>query len=298
MRPTTAVADVLEQAHDVTQPLIRDAVARLVPSIRDVVSYHLGWTDVAGNPTAVKGGKGIRTALATLSAEASWADASVGAPGGVAVELVHNFSLLHDDLMDGDVERRHRPTAWSLWGPSVALLAGDALSTLATDVLLRSPNPAAPAATLALCEATAEMIAGQADDLAFEARRSVSVEECMGMSTAKTGALLGCAASIGAILAGPPRHRAGVARFREAPGGGLPGDRRPSRDLGRPRHDRQTHRQRHPPAQKVDAHRGRPDRRGRRGQRAGRFAVRYQTSVGVAQRGVDKRPDRRYAGVP
>ncbi len=204
MRPTTAVADVLEHARDVTQPLMRDAVARLTPSIRDVVSYHLGWTDAAGNPTAVKGGKGIRAALATLSAEASWADAAVGAPGGVAVELVHNFSLLHDDLMDGDVERRHRPTAWALWGPSVALLAGDALSTLASDVLLRTPNPAAPQAALALCEATAEMIAGQADDLAFEARRSVSVEECMGMSTAKTGALLGCAASLGAILAAAP----------------------------------------------------------------------------------------------
>ncbi len=204
MRPTTAVADVLEHAREVTQPLMRDAVARLTPSIRDVVGYHLGWTDAAGNPTAVKGGKGIRAALATLSAEASWADASVGAPGGVAVELVHNFSLLHDDLMDGDVERRHRPTAWALWGPSVALLAGDALCTLATDVLLRTANSAAPAAALALCEATAEMIAGQADDLAFEARRSVSVEECMGMSTAKTGALLGCAASIGAILAGAP----------------------------------------------------------------------------------------------
>jgi geranylgeranyl diphosphate synthase, type I len=204
VRPTTAVVDVLERARDVTQPLMRDAVARLTPSIRDVVSYHLGWTDADGNPTAVKGGKGIRAALATLSAEACWADAAVGAPGGVAVELVHNFSLLHDDLMDGDVERRHRPTAWSLWGPSVALLAGDALSTLAADVLLRNPNPAAPAAALALSEATAEMIAGQADDLAFEARRSVSVEECMGMSTAKTGALLGCAASIGAILGGAP----------------------------------------------------------------------------------------------
>ena len=95
---------------------MRDAVARLTPSIRDVISYHLGWTDAAGNPTAVKGGKGIRAALATLSAEASWADASVGAPGGVAVELVHNFSLLHDDLMDGDVERRHRPTAWASGG--------------------------------------------------------------------------------------------------------------------------------------------------------------------------------------
>jgi len=204
VRPTTAVADVLERARDVTQPLMRDAVARLTPSIRDVVGYHVGWTDADGNPAAVKGGKGIRAALATLSAEATWADASVGAPGGVAVELVHNFSLLHDDLMDGDVERRHRPTAWALWGPSVALLAGDALCTLATDVLLRAPNPAAPAAAQALCEATAEMIAGQADDLAFEGRRSVSVEECMGMSTAKTGALLGCAASIGAILSAAP----------------------------------------------------------------------------------------------
>ena len=89
-------------------------------------------------------------------------------------------------------------------GPSAALIAGDALSTLAIDVLLRTPNPAGPAAAAALVEATSEMIAGQADDLAFEARRSVSVEECMGMSTAKTGALLGCAASIGAILAGAP----------------------------------------------------------------------------------------------
>ena len=204
MRPTIAVAEVLERARGVTQPLMRDTIARLNPSLRDVVSYHLGWTDASGNQAPAKGGKGIRSALATLSAEATWADAEVGAPGGVAVELVHNFSLLHDDLMDGDVERRHRPTVWALWGPSVALIAGDALSTLAIDVLLRTPNPTAPAAAAALVQATSEMIAGQADDLAFEARRSVSVEECMAMSTAKTGALLGCAASIGAILAGAP----------------------------------------------------------------------------------------------
>jgi geranylgeranyl diphosphate synthase type I len=139
-----------------------------------------------------------------LSAEATWAGAEVGAPGGVAIELVHNFSLVHDDLMDGDLERRHRPTVWALWGPCVALLVGDALATLATEVLLGSANPAGAAAAAALGEATAEMIAGQADDLAFEKRRSVSVEECMAMSTAKTGALLGCAASIGAILADAP----------------------------------------------------------------------------------------------
>ncbi|HUB71487.1 MAG TPA: polyprenyl synthetase family protein [Acidimicrobiales bacterium] len=202
MTPISAVGDVLERARDVTQPLMREAVGRLAPSIRDVVSYHLGWTDADGGPVEGKGGKGIRPALALLSAEAAWAEADVGAPGGVAIELVHNFSLLHDDLMDGDRERRHRSTVWALWGPGVAILAGDALSNLATDVLLKTDNPAGPAAAAALGEATAEMIAGQADDLAFEKRQSVSIEECMAMSTAKTGALLGCAASIGAILAG------------------------------------------------------------------------------------------------
>ncbi len=202
MKPTTAVAEVLDKARDITHPLMRKAVATLVPSIREVVSYHLGWAAADGTPVDVPGGKGIRPALAMLSAEAAWAAPEVGAPGGAAVELVHNFSLIHDDLMDGDRERRHRPTVWTVWGPSVALLAGDALSTLATEWLLSAPSPNAPAAAAALAKATAEMIAGQADDLAFERRRSVSVEECMAMSTAKTGALLGSAASIGAILAG------------------------------------------------------------------------------------------------
>lgn len=210
--PSTAVAEVLERAREHTQPLMREAVERLVPSMRSVVSYHLGWSDHKGRPTEVAGGKGIRPALAVLSAEAAWADAAVGAPGGVAVELVHNFSLVHDDLMDGDRERRHRTTVWALWGPSVAILAGDALSTLATEWLLSLPNPCAPAAARALGEATAEMIAGQADDLAFETRRYVSVEECTAMSTAKTGALLGCAASIGAVLAGAPTATIGALR--------------------------------------------------------------------------------------
>jgi len=202
--PTNSVAEVLERARGLTMPPMREAVDRLAPSIREVVSYHLGWTGADGSPTPVKGGKGIRAALPILSAEAAWADAEVGAPGGVAVELVHNFSLIHDDLMDGDLERRHRPTVWALWGPAVALIAGDALSTLAIEVMLGCGNQAGPAAARALGEATAEMIAGQAMDLAFEKRESVSVEECMAMSTAKTGALLGCAASIGAVLAGAP----------------------------------------------------------------------------------------------
>ena len=134
-------------------------------------------TSVGPTPTAnrrpITGGKGIRPALAVLSAEAAWADAEVGAPGGVAVELVHNFSLIHDDLMDGDLERRHRPTVWALWGPVVAHPGRRRFGQRwPPRCCSAATNPARPAAATALGEATAEMIAGQADDLAFEKRQS------------------------------------------------------------------------------------------------------------------------------
>jgi geranylgeranyl diphosphate synthase type I len=188
------------------------AIDRLAPDIRRLATYHLGWTDVEGRPVGAPGGKGIRPTLALLSAEAAWADASVGVPGGVAVELVHNFSLIHDDIIDEDTERHHRPTVWSVYGVGPAIIAGDALETLAHQVLLEASPTTGAAASAALAEATAEMISGQSDDIAFEKRRNVSVEECMAMSAAKTGALLGCASSIGAVLAGAPPATVGALR--------------------------------------------------------------------------------------
>jgi geranylgeranyl diphosphate synthase, type I len=210
--PTTTVPDVLERARQSVQPALIAAVDSLAPDVRKLVRYHLGWIDAAGNAVRGDGGKGIRSALAMLSAEAAWADATVGVPGGVAVELIHNFSLLHDDVIDGDRERRHRPTVWAVYGIGPAIIAGDALVTLAHQVLLSVPAELAMAATACLTEGTAAMIAGQADDISFETRREVSVEECMAMSAGKTGALLGCAASIGAVLAGAPPATVGALR--------------------------------------------------------------------------------------
>ena len=98
---------------------------------RQVAAYHLGWVEADGRETsAVSGGKALRPALALLSARAAGAPAEAGIPGAVAVELVHNFSLLHDDLMDGDVQRRHRATVWAVWGASTAILVGDAMLAL------------------------------------------------------------------------------------------------------------------------------------------------------------------------
>ena len=202
MTPTSGVPEVLASSRTRIAPAMRRAVERLSPDIHRLASYHLGWTDRSGSPVGAPTGKGIRPTLALLSAEAVWADAEVGVPGGVAVELVHNFSLIHDDIIDGDHERHHRPTLWSAFGVGRAIIVGDALENLAHQVLLEASGTTGPAASTALAEATSAMIAGQADDIAFEHRRDVSVEECMAMSAAKTGALLGCASSIGAILAG------------------------------------------------------------------------------------------------
>jgi geranylgeranyl diphosphate synthase type I len=210
--PTLGVPEVLARSRQVINPAIAAAIERLAPEIRRIAAYHLGWTDSAGHPINGPGGKGIRPALAMLGAEAAWADPDVGVPGGVAVELVHNFSLIHDDIIDIDTERHHRPTVWSVYGVGQAIVAGDALQVLAHQVLLESSQQTGPAASAELAEATAAMIAGQSDDIAFETRRDVSVEQCTAMSAAKTGALLGCAASIGAVLAGAPSATVGALR--------------------------------------------------------------------------------------
>jgi geranylgeranyl diphosphate synthase type I len=210
--PTIGVPELLARSRRVIGPAMTAAIERLAPEIRRLVSYHMGWTDMAGNPVESPGGKGIRPTLAMLAAEAAWAEPEVGVPGGVGVELVHNFSLIHDDIIDTDAERHHRPTVWAVFGIGPAIVAGDAMQVLAHQILLESPTGRGAAASVALADATAAMIAGQADDIAFETRRDVTVEQCMAMSAAKTGALLGCAASIGAILAGAPEATVGALR--------------------------------------------------------------------------------------
>jgi geranylgeranyl diphosphate synthase type I len=210
--PTTDVPEVLARSRAAVAPAMEAAIARLAPDIRRLATYHLGWTDRDGRPVGAPGGKGIRPALALLSAAATWAPTEVGVPGAVAVELVHNFSLIHDDIIDEDRERHHRPTVWSEFGVGPAIIAGDALENLAHQVLLEASPDQGAVASAVLAEATASMIAGQADDLAFETRRDVGVDECTAMSAAKTGALLGAAASIGAILAGAPEATIGALR--------------------------------------------------------------------------------------
>ncbi len=196
------VTALLERGRTLSAPVLRAAVDRLAPPMDTVAAYHFGWIDAAGNPSAGDSGKAVRPALALLSAEAAGAAPEVGVPGAVAVELVHNFSLLHDDLMDGDEQRRHRDTVWKVHGPAQAILVGDALFALANEILLEQGTVEAGRATRRLTLATRKLIDGQAQDISFEHRERVTVEECLEMEGNKTGALLACACSIGAVLGG------------------------------------------------------------------------------------------------
>ncbi|MEU8350964.1 MULTISPECIES: polyprenyl synthetase family protein [Streptomyces] len=199
---TADVAALLARGRTLATPVLRAAVNRLAPPMDTVAAYHFGWIDAQGRPSDGDGGKAVRPALALLSAEVAGAPPETGIPGAVAVELVHNFSLLHDDLMDGDEQRRHRDTVWKVHGPAQAILVGDALFALANEILLELGTVDAGRATRRLTTATRKLIDGQAQDIAYEHRERVTVEECLRMEGNKTGALLACAVSIGAVLGG------------------------------------------------------------------------------------------------
>jgi len=201
---TVMLVPALHRSRDLVTPALKAAVARLDPTTRALTSYHLGWTEADGAVRGAGGGKALRPALVLLAARACGGDEDDAVPGAVAVELVHNFSLVHDDLMDGDTQRRHRATVWSVWGGSSAILTGDAMLTLAQQVVLESGSPRAAEQLRLLLDATAELIRGQVADLAFEQRSAVDLAECFDMVAGKTSALLAASAALGAVAAGAP----------------------------------------------------------------------------------------------
>jgi geranylgeranyl diphosphate synthase type I len=198
---TRTAGEILTWSREAVEPTLRTAVDSLPGSMRRVVGYHLGWFDRDGEPVSGGSGKAVRPALVLLASAAVGGVADSAVPAAAAVELVHNFSLLHDDVMDGDETRRHRPTAWTVFGRDAAILAGDALVTLAMDVLAtatRGWNAAGPSAVGVLCTAVQKLLDGQSADLEFELRADVGPGECQRMAEAKTAALLACACELGA----------------------------------------------------------------------------------------------------
>ncbi|MFC7842600.1 polyprenyl synthetase family protein [Streptomyces sp. NPDC057382] len=196
---------ILRRCRALVRPALVEAVGRMHPWVAEMAAYSFGWCEVGGAPASAPGGKGVRQALAVLGAEAAGADGRDGVAAAVAVELVHAFSLLHDDIMDADAHRRRRPAVWKAYGTGPAVLAGDALFALAVETL--AVQPGAAGGVRALSAALGDLVRGQADDLLFTGRPwtgpdRVRPHEYRMMAERKTGALLGCAAALGAVLGG------------------------------------------------------------------------------------------------
>lgn len=185
-----------------------------------MLRYHLGWTDATGTPLpGFKTGKGIRPSLCLLACEAAGGDPGRALPAAAALELLHNFTLVHDDVEDDGPQRWNRPTVWSLWGKPQAVNAGDALHVVSTlamhsledrgvppDVVLRAARTLHDTC-LRLCE-------GQYLDMSFEGRTDVTEAEYLQMIGGKSAALISTSLELGALLGGaaPPA----VAAIREA----------------------------------------------------------------------------------
>ncbi|MFF3885940.1 polyprenyl synthetase family protein [Streptomyces sp. NPDC001914] len=200
-------AQVLRRCRELVAPALSEAIGTLHPWVAEMARYALGRCEVGGAPADHGQGKGVRQALAVLGAEVALGPAEAGVPAAVAVELVHVFSLLHDDIMDGDALRRGRPAVWKAYGTGPAVLAGDALFALAVETTAFTPQ--AGSAVRQLTAALGDLVRGQADDLLFADRPwtgpdAVTAGEYEVMAERKTGALLGCAPALGARLAGAP----------------------------------------------------------------------------------------------
>uniref|UniRef100_A0AAU2UXP8 Polyprenyl synthetase family protein n=1 Tax=Streptomyces sp. NBC_00003 TaxID=2903608 RepID=A0AAU2UXP8_9ACTN len=199
----------LARCRELVEPALRKAVQGLHPGPGRIASHAFGWCDADGTPSSGGGGKGVRPALAVLGAQAAGASADVAVPAAVAIELIHTFSLMHDDIMDGDERRRHRDSSWKAFGTGPAVLAGDALFALAVRTLAEAGGAGGGAAVHQLAVVLGELVHGQADDVLFESRPwsgpgAVSPAEYRAMAVRKTGALLGCATALGPVLAGAP----------------------------------------------------------------------------------------------
>ena len=165
--------------------------------------YHLGWVDLNFQPVASDAGKRIRPLLCMLACEAVCSDWRRALPVAAAIELVHNFSLIHDDIEDQSDERRGRVAVWKAWGLAQGLNAGDGMFMIARLALDRmSPQVAAKCSALneEFDSTTLKLCYGQFLDLGFESRLDVTVDEYVQMIRGKTAALIAASLRLGAML--------------------------------------------------------------------------------------------------
>ena len=212
--------EILSELRHVLQEVTDEAAVSGDTDISDFygqMCYHLGWVDAAFTTVSSNPGKLLRPTLLLLAYEAAGANGlsidtlrnmdylSRALPAAAALELTHNFTLIHDDIEDIDSERRHRPTLWRVWGIPQAINTGDGMFALAHlalwGVIEKGVEPAIAVRLGAALDRACLIIAeGQYLDISFEGRQSISVAAYVDMIRRKTAVLMACAAEMGALL--------------------------------------------------------------------------------------------------
>ena len=206
-----SAASAFEQRLAAYQPLIVDEMRAVVgddPSgLYTWMRYHLGWEDEQGRAVEASPGKLLRPAALLLVAETHGGSLVQAIPAAAAVQLVHDFSLIHDDIEDGSTQRRGRSTLWTFAGAAQAINTGDGLYTLARLSLLRLRERGVEErrvldAIAELDRACLRLVEGQYRDISFEGRSDVGRDDYLAMIEGKTAALLAAAFALGGLLAG------------------------------------------------------------------------------------------------
>lgn len=191
---------------------VQDILKKYSAGVDDEIQKALDTVDPQNLHDASKhiikaGGKKIRPSLVLLSAESVGGRMEGAYKTAAAVELIHTFSLIHDDIMDEDEMRRGMPSVHTLWGQSMAILAGDILFSLAFELIAQTHNENIPSrrvikALNTVVDACIKICEGQAYDMGFEGKLDVNESEYLNMIYKKTAALIAAATKAGAILGG------------------------------------------------------------------------------------------------
>jgi len=193
---------------------MRSAIPSAAPvaEIYDLLRYHLGWLDASLQPTVARTGKKIRPTICLLCCDAANGDARKAVPVAVALELLHNFSLIHDDVEDRGSERWGRPTVWARWGDALAINSGDAMLILSELALLGVEKDLGASVALrmlrVLNECSLRLTEGQHLDISLERNLRMTRDQYWKIIAGKTAALLGCSCQLGALAAGVDEERA------------------------------------------------------------------------------------------
>ena len=217
----TPTDDVGLSVDALVDPYVGAALSSLdgaAPLLARMARYHLGEIEADGSPAPdsvrrLSQGKRLRPAVALHCCAAAGGEPTAAAPVAAAIELLHNFTLIHDDIQDESQQRRHRPTVWAIWGRGQAINAGDALFAAAHSALYRVRETGASTdLTLRIADAfarmTIEIVEGQVLDLDFEGRANVTPSAYLAMIAGKTAAIVRFAAWSGALLGGADERRA------------------------------------------------------------------------------------------